>query len=287
MTPPSPESIERAARNQWRRQFTLRELFADVAMCAVLFALLRFALSPYALPLGTIAILAATPISPAWIGIEAPPLWGADLPQRRRQFALSYATAAGAVISPMVIGIEWGSDHPWPASDGPYVLFAFLRCCLTGCAIGWIVATLFALAVGQPERFVVPSFRARKLIVVAPFVAALLALWLPIAPWYRQKQAIQAFSAAMKQGTSEEVALRVQDISWPGGRADVRALAWFQADNSPDPQVRIRALKALTLLGEMADVAKPSLEPLLDHENEGVRKAAAEFLGGRAEMEKR
>lgn len=281
MTLPSPESNENAVPNRWRRQFTLRELLADVAMFSVLFALLRFILSPYALPLGTIAILASASVAPALIGIELPPFRGADRPQRRRQFALGYATAAGAAISPMIIGIEWGRDHPWPASDGPYVLFAFLRCCLTGCAIGWLVATLFAVAVGQPERFVVPSFRARKLIIVSPFVAALFALWLPTAPWYRQKQTIQAFRAAMEQGTSEEVASRVNAISWPVGRSDVLGLAWFQADNSPDPQVRIRALQALKLLGELADVAKPSLKPLLDHEHEGVRKAAAEFLGER------
>lgn len=80
MTPPPPESIECAARNQWRRQFTLRELLADVTLFSVLFALLRFGLSPYALPLGTIAILASAPIVSAWIGIELPPLWGADRP---------------------------------------------------------------------------------------------------------------------------------------------------------------------------------------------------------------
>jgi len=287
MTPPPPESIEGAARNRWRRQFTLRELLADVALFSVLFAMLRFILLPYALPLGTIALLVSASSVPAWIGIELPPLWGADRPQRRRQFALGYATAAGAAISPMIIGIEWGRDHPWPASDGPYVLFAFLRCCLTGCAIGWLVATLFALAVGQPERFVVPSFQPRKLVAIAPLVAALLALWLPTASWYLQKQAIQEFRAAMEQGTSEDVAKRVNAIWWPGGKADVRGLAWFRAANSPDPQVRIRALEALKLLGELADEAKPSLKPLLDHENEGVRKAAAEFLGGRAEIDER
>lgn len=281
MTSSLPESIEPAAWNRWRRQFTLRELLADVAMFAVLFALLRFGLSPYALPVGAIAILASAPIVAAWIGIEAPPFWGVDRPQRRHRFALAYATLAAAAISPIFIGIEWGRDHPWPASDGPYVLFAFLRCCLTGFAIGWLVATIFALAAGQPERFVVPSFGGCTLIAVAPFVVALLMLWLPTAPWYRQKQAIQTFSTAMETGTSEDVTKRVNAISWPSGKIDVRALAWFQAANSPDPQVRIRALKALKLLGDLADEAKPSLKSLLNHENEAVRKAAADWLLGK------
>jgi hypothetical protein len=156
-----------------------------------------------------------------------------------------------------------------------------LRCCLTGFAIGWLVATIFALAAGQPERFVVPSFGGCKLIAVAPFVVALLMLWLPTAPWYRQKQAIQAFSAAMETGKSEDVTKRVNAISWPSGRIDVRGLAWFQAANSPDPQVRIRALTALKLLGDLADEAKPSLKSLLNHENEAVRKVAADWLLGK------
>ena len=175
--------------------------------------------------------------------------------------------------------MEWGRDHPWPASDAAYVLLAFLRCCLSGCALGWIAATLFALFVSQPDRFFVPHFDARKLITVAAFVAALLLVWLPTAPWYWQKHLIGRFQTAVMTGTSEEVAESVERITWPGGKAVVKALAWYQALQAPDAEVKTRALQALKLLGDAADEnVEASLKPLLDDEHEGVREAAAELL---------
>ncbi len=281
MTAPPSDSMHCTAHRRWWRQFSLRELFAEVTLLAVVFGLLRFGFSPYPSPLGIIAVLAATPIIPAWIGAVAPPFWGVDRPDRRREFAVFYATCAAAAVSPIIVAMEWGRDHPWPASDAPYVLLSIARCLMTGCAIGWLVSAWLDLASGAAGRRVQTRLSAQKLFAAAPFVVALLLLWLSTAPWYRQKSIIGQLGAAIETGTSEDVAIGVDRLDRITAKAEAVGTIWFKALHAPKAQVRIRALQALKLFGDAADEAKPSLKPLPD-EDAGVRKAAADLIGDSA-----